>query len=176
MRDERTPHTRDAGQREPNRPQHQLPVGPLISSAEVRWPELASVSRMALADNAALGRKPIAGLAAIRPPRSSSAWVEIKITRAGLAAVDKRTRDVQAAFTCEIDVDQGDVRPQFLRQAQRLGFCGGVADNHHALSLEQAARGGEEPPAVVDDEAPCVHNSSLASGPLVRIPASRTLC
>ena len=48
-----------------------------------------------------------------------------------------------------------------------------IADNHHALSLEQAAHGGEEPRAVVDDEAPCVHNSSLASGPLVRIPASR---
>ena len=95
--------------------QHQLPVGPLISSAQVGRPELASMSRMALADNAALARKPSAGLAAIRPPKSSSAWVEIKITGGRRRGRGQRTRDVQAAFTSEIDVDQD--RTPFLRQA-----------------------------------------------------------
>jgi len=61
--------------------------------------------------------------------------------------------DVKTALLAEIDINEGDVGPQFLDAPQP--FCGGSCDRYHvnALMLEQLRRRIEKIAIVVDNHA-----------------------
>ena len=75
-----------------------------------------------LADSSDLGRKPTAGLAAIRSAKSCSAWVEIRITGGGARRPRvEPLREVEAALGPEVDVEQRDVRAAAPAALDRVG-------------------------------------------------------
>lgn len=61
--------------------------------------------------------------------------------------------EVEATLLSQPDIDEYDVRPQLLLESLGVGARRRNADDRHALSLEQQARGVEEGWAVIDDEA-----------------------
>src|SRR5580693_258489 len=79
-----------------------------------------SIRRIASADSSDLGRKPRAGLSAMRSAKSASAWVEIRMTIGPpYPSCSIRSRTLKAALLREHDVDQGEVRLELLGSAER---------------------------------------------------------
>ena len=73
--------------------------------------------------------------------------------------------DVEPALRAERDVDQGHVRAQLARLAQRPGPVACDTNHGHALLLEFGPSYLEEWLVVIDDEPPERHGSSVAARP-----------
>ena len=68
------------------------------------------------------------------------------------AFLHEGARHVEAAFLTEVDVDEGDVGRQLIRQPNRLGAGGRDGDHLQTLPLKQVAGSPEEVAVVVDDQ------------------------
>ena len=74
---------------------------------------------MASGDRSAFGKKPTAGLAAIMSAKSCSECAEVRMTLGasmGVGAV-QLLGEIESAFAAQIDVDQRDIRAQFVQPA-----------------------------------------------------------
>ena len=89
----------------------------------------------------------------------------------------KRSRHDEAVLAAEVYVDQCDIRPQLVGEAECLVACRRRTGDLDPLLLEQPARGVQELRTVVDDQAAQLSNRhgrrASQTGAAARIAASR---
>ena len=103
---------------------------------------------------------------------SSNSYAETITTRQRGVLRDQRSGEHEPILARQFDIDQREVGLGALRDRERL-LAGERARRHgHALGLEQRARGGEECPAIVDDETSLHHLLSIPEALASRNAAS----